>query len=95
MTKADEARQQAIAAKSRLMSQMDRVKTQITPQALLGTAKKTARKRALQAGIAALSNARVRPVAAAGVAAVALAYLFRTPILNALRKRAGQGDKHD
>lgn len=95
MSKADDARQEAEAAKQRLQRHFGDLKGRTRPQALMGTVKQTAKKRALQAGIAALANARVRPVVAAGVAVGALAYLFRNPILNALRKRAGKGDPHD
>ena len=95
MSKADDARRQADMARDRLKADIGVFKTQTRPQALLGTAKRTAQKRALQAGIAALSNAKIRPVAAAGVAVAAIAYLFRNPILKALRKRADEGVTHD
>jgi hypothetical protein len=89
MIKLDEARADAEAAKARLLARVDQVRERTRPQALFSDVKVSARKKALQVGIAALSNSRVRPVVAAGIAATAIAYLFRNPILKALRKRAG------
>jgi hypothetical protein len=93
MSNLDDARANAEAAKARLLDRVEQVRARTRPQALMEDLSASARKKALQASIAALSNARVRPIVAAGVAATAIAYLFRNPILKSLRKRAGQGEK--
>lgn len=87
-----ESKAEAKAARARLNGTFDEVRERTTPSALLHEAKGAAKRRATQAAIGALSNAKVRPVAAAGVALASIAYLFRNPIINALRKRVGKGD---
>lgn len=87
-----ESKAEAKAARARLSGTFDEVRDRTTPRALLAEAKGAAKERATQAAIGALSNAKVRPVAAAGVAIASIAYLFRNPIIKALRKRVGKGD---
>lgn len=88
-----ESKTERDAARARLEGTIDELRERTTPGALLGSARETAKKRAAQAAISALSNAKVRPVAAAGVAAASIAYLFRNPIIRALRKRLAKGDE--
>jgi hypothetical protein len=95
MSKVDDARRDAEDARARLQGRFGLFRERTTPKALISNATGAAKKRVFQAGIAALSNARTRPIVAAGIAATAIAYLFRKPILKALRKRAGEGDTHE
>ena len=95
MSKVDDARREAEGARARLQGTFGLFRERTAPKALMGTAAGVAKKRVLQAGIAALSNAKTRPIVAAGIAATAIAYLFRKPILKAMRKRAGEGDTHE
>lgn len=88
-----ESKAEVDAARARLEGTIGELRERTTPGALLGSARETAKKRATQAAISALSNAKVRPVAAAGVAAASIAYLFRNPIIRALRKRLAKGDE--
>ena len=88
-----ESKAELDAARARLEGTVGHLRERTTPSALFDSAKDTAKKRATQAAIGALSNAKVRPVAAAGVAAASLAYLFRNPILKALRKRLAKGEE--
>lgn len=95
MTPLEENKAQAKLARERLNATFDEVRERTKPQALLGSARVEARKQATKLAIAALSNAKFRPILAIGVATTAIAYLFRNPILKALNKSLGQGEEHD
>lgn len=95
MTPVDQRKAEADLARKRLGLTFVSFRERTKPESLLDDAKAAAKKRAAQAAITALSNSKVRPVVAAGVAATAIAYLFRNPILKALKRRLGKGDRHD
>ncbi|MFO1241371.1 MAG: hypothetical protein U1E64_13605 [Sphingomonadaceae bacterium] len=95
MTSVDESKEQAERARAKLEATLDTVRRRTRPEALLGSAKDEAKKQALKVGAAALANGRFRPVLALGIAATSIAYLFRNPLLKALNKRLGEGEKHD
>jgi hypothetical protein len=95
MNPVDQRKAEAGLARKRLGLTFITLRERAKPESLLGDAKAAAKKRAAQAAITALSNSKVRPIVAVGVAATAIAYLFRNPILKALKKRMGKGDRHD
>ncbi len=95
MTSVDESKEQAERARAKLEATLDTVRRRTRPEALLGSAKDEAKKQALKVGAAALANGRFRPVLALGIAATSIAYLFRNPLLKALNKRLGEGERHD
>jgi hypothetical protein len=83
----DQTKADAAAARRRLEGRVAEIRERTRPQALLADVKTATRKRAIHAAVGALANTKTRPIVAAGVAAAAIAYLFKTPILNALRTR--------
>jgi hypothetical protein len=87
MTNLDQTKADATAARERLEGRVAEIRQRTRPQALLNDVKTAGRRRATQAAFGALANTKTRPIVAAGVAAAAIAYLFKTPILNALRTR--------
>jgi hypothetical protein len=87
MNTLDKTKADAAAARRRLEGRVAEIRERARPQALLDDVKTAARKRAVQAAIGALVNRKTRPIVAAGVAAAAIAYLFKNPILKALRTR--------
>ena len=95
MNPVEKSKAEANSARDRLNATFDEVRKRTQPEALLGTAKVEARKQATKVAIVALSNAKFRPMLAIGVATSAIAYLFRNPILKALNKSLGQGERHD
>jgi hypothetical protein len=95
MSGVEESKEEAERARARLEATFATVRQRTKPEALLGSAKDEAKKQALKAGAAALANGRFRPVLALGIAATSIAYLFRNPILKALNKRVGEGERHD
>lgn len=95
MNPIEKSKADAESARDRLNATFDEVRERTKPQALLGSAKVEARKQATKVAIIALSNAKFRPMLAIGVATTAIAYLFRNPILKALNKSIGQGEKND
>ena len=95
MRSLEESKEEAERARARLEATFDTVRRRTKPEALLGSAKDEARKQALKAGAAALASGRFRPVLALGIAATSIANLFRNPLLKALNKRLGEGEKHD
>ena len=95
MNPVEKSKADAESARDRLNATFDEVRERTKPQALLGSAKVEARKQATKVAIIALSNAKFRPMLAIGVATTAIAYLFRNPILKALNKSIGQGEKND
>lgn len=95
MNPVEKSKADAESARDRLNATFHEVRERTKPQALLGSAKVEARKQATKVAIIALSNAKFRPMLAIGVATTAIAYLFRNPILKALNKSIGQGEKND
>lgn len=95
MNDLEDRRKEAARARTRLETTFNAVRNRTRPEALLATAKEETKRQAMRAGAAALSNGRFRPVLALGIAATSLAYLFRNPILKALNKRLGEGEKND
>jgi hypothetical protein len=87
MNALDQTKADASAARKRLEFRVAEIRERTRPKALLNDVKTAARKRAAQATIGALVNTKTRPIVAAGVAAAAIAYLFKNPILKALRTR--------
>jgi hypothetical protein len=83
----DQSRAKAEAARAQLRETTSLARERTRPAALLTEVKKAATRRATQAAIASLANAKTRPIVAAGVAVAAIAYLFRSPILKTLRAR--------
>jgi hypothetical protein len=90
----DHARTEAEEARSQLRDTVALAKDRTRPAALFSDVKKAASRRATQAAIASLSNAKTRPIIAVGVAVTAIAYLFRTPLLKALRTRLAKETEH-
>ena len=95
MSPLEKSKAEAESARARLDATFEEVRKRTQPEALLGSAKVEARKQATKVAIIALSNAKFRPMLAVGVATSAIAYLFRNPILKALNKSLGQGERHD
>lgn len=91
----DESKEEAERARAKLEATFETVRRRTKPEALLGSARDEAKKQALKVGATALANGRFRPVLALGIAATSIAYLFRNPILKALNKRLGKGERHD
>jgi hypothetical protein len=87
MNALDQTKADAAVARKRLEFRVAEIRERTRPKALLNDVKTAARKRAAQATIGALVNTKTRPIVAAGVAAAAIAYLFKNPILKALRTR--------
>jgi hypothetical protein len=87
MNALDQTKADASAARKRLEFRVAEIRERTRPKALLNDVKTATRKRAAQATIGALVNTKTRPIVAAGVAAAAIAYLFKNPILKALRTR--------
>ncbi len=94
MNDLDQSRLDAEEARSNLRETVAIARQRTRPARLFSDVKKAAARRATQTVIASLSNAKTRPIVAAGVAVTAIAYLFRTPILKALRSRLDKETEH-
>lgn len=91
----EQSRKEADRARAKLEATLAAVQRRTRPESLAGSATEVAKKQALKIGAAALANGKFRPVLALGIAATSIAYLFRNPLLKALNKRLGEGEKHD
>ncbi len=87
MSELDDRKADAAASKSRLITRINELRGRVQPASLMTDVKTTARKHAVDAATAAVSQRKARPVIALGAIAAGLAYLFRRPLLNALAKR--------
>ena len=87
MSDLDNRKADVEASKSRLMLRIDEIRERVKPASLIADVKSTARKHAIDAATAAVSQRKARPVIALGAISAGLAYLFRKPLLNALAKR--------
>jgi hypothetical protein len=90
----DDRKADAEASKSRLMTRIDELRGRVRPASLMTDVKTAARKHAVDAASAVVSQRKARPVIALGAISAGLAYLFRKPLLNALAKRL-QPEKDD
>jgi hypothetical protein len=86
-TEVDIARDEAAAAKARLVKTADTLKASVVPAALVAAATGLVKARAAKFAINSLLSARRRPGLAAGVAVASALYAFRKPLAAAIRKR--------
>lgn len=86
-TEIEIARDEADAAKARLVKTADTLKANVLPAALIATATGLVKARAAKFAINSLLSARKRPALAAGVAVASALYAFRKPLAAAIRKR--------
>jgi hypothetical protein len=94
MSDLDDRKAEAIASQSRLKARVAEIRTRLQPQSLISDVKAVARKRAVDAASAVVSQPKARPLIAVSAISAGLAYLFRRPLLNALAKRLTP-EKHD
>jgi hypothetical protein len=83
----DDRKADAAASKSRLITRIDEIRERVQPASLITDVKTAARKHAVEAATAVVSQRKARPAIALGAISAGLAYLFRKPLLNALAKR--------
>ncbi len=87
MSELDDRKADAEASKSRLLLRIDELRGRVQPASLMTDVKTAARKHAVEAATAVVSQRKARPAIALGAISAGLAYLFRKPLLNALAKR--------